>query len=141
MTVLITTSVSEIEIMGILSVFHAAFPKPSFNVWIKAHPAAHITIEKAFHKMRVDYKECGYEIKKDDMVELLKQATILVSTGGSSQVMALTFRCKVINVLLPDYMNFSPLAGVADNLYTRVTTPKQLKDAVLIMAGFWYDEH
>lgn len=126
--VLIAGSTDIKETRALISLFHAAFPKPrGFEVWLKGHPA--LPFEKILKELKIDSQNSGYMIKHDPVVKLLEPVKILIVGSSTVSMEGLARGCEVITPVFSNTMFMSPLKGF-EEFYIKVYNPQELRTAI-----------
>lgn len=116
------------ETRALISLFHAAFPKPrGFEVWLKGHPA--LPFLNILKELGIDIRKCGYLIKYDPIVKLLGPVKILIVGSSTVAMEGLARCCRVITPIFNDKIFMSPLKGF-EELYVNVQNPQELRSAI-----------
>ena len=100
---------------------------PPCRVWFKPHPS--MGEKQVFHLFNVSWPANKWEVRFDDVGDLLRQSSIVVSGESSVTINALAYGCEVIAPVLNDVAFMSPLGG-HESYYEKIYNPEDLRETV-----------
>ena len=124
--VLIALSISPKESSSLLSVAYQAFKDmPGVIIWVKPHPF--LSTDKVLKEALIDRFRFPFEIKEGNLPDYLKEVRIAIVGESSVALEALASGCHVISVNVPEWINMSPLNGIASEFIKIVSSAGELR--------------
>lgn len=136
--VLLAFSISSEESSSILNIAYESLRDLNgIEVWMKAHPFLHL--KKVLEMSGILERDICFRIKDEPIEELLSEARMVISGQSGVSVQALLYGCQVIIVNVPEWINMSPLKDEESRLITSISSPEELKQAVIKVFGEEYN--